>query len=439
VTDSRAQLVAALVDAGHELTGGDDDYAPLLDRIGDARIVLLGEASRGTHEFHEHRVRITKRLIEEHGFNAVAVDADWADSYRVNRWLHSGGRDRTAAAALQDFRAFPRWRWRNRELLAFIEWLKAHNDPIRDVRSRVGFYGLDFYGFHSAVEVALAYLDRVDAVGAMLARQRYGSFELFGDSLDSYGTSAALEVSERCEAQVVANLVDLRRRRDEFLRREGLVAHDAFFAAEQNVRAMKNGAEYYRALFHGRISSWNQRNHHLADTLDSLLGHLEWRMGRARVVVWAHNSLVGDARATEMVSLGRVNLGQVARERNQRDVFIVGFTTHTGTVAAAFGWNQLPIPMRMPPALEESWEAALHEAGAGQLLIDLRKARPGILGPSRLERAIGVIYRPENERHSHYFHAALADQFDAVIHCDETRELELLDPTVEPTLQPCPV
>jgi erythromycin esterase-like protein len=419
-------LAGAIAASAHILDGSPDDLEDLVELAGPARYVLIGESSHGTHEFYRLRAQITKRLIAEKGFVAVAVEGDWPDSYRVNRWVRGQGGDRDATEALRGYQRFPAWMWRNADVLDFIGWLRAYNERSSD---QAGFYGLDLYSLHASMAAVLQYLDQADPQAARRARQRYGCFEQFGDDPQAYGYAAGLGLTESCEREVISQLIDLRQQRDELLRHDGLVAEDELFHAEQNARVVKNAEEYYRVMFRGRVSSWNLRDAHMADTLDQLAAHLGAREGRAKVVVWAHNSHVGDARATEMGRAGELNIGQLARERHPDKTCLIGFSTHRGTVTAASDWGGAAERKRVRPGLPGSYEALFHQIGRPSFSIilgDLGEVASGLRVP-RLQRAIGVIYRPETERASHYFHARLPDQFDALIHLDETRAVEPLE------------
>jgi erythromycin esterase-like protein len=279
-------IVTDLVkEAARPLTRSGRDYDPLLEFIGDARFVLLGEASHGTHEFYRERAQITKRLIREKGFNAIAVEADWPDAWRVNRYVQNQSLDADAVEAVAGFRRFPAWMWRNADVLDFIGWLRAHNDSLKPEATRTGFYGLDLYSLHASIEAVLNYLDKVDPAGAARARHRYACFEGFGEDPQAYGYAAGLGLSPTCESEVVAQLVDLQRRAAEYARRDGRMAEDDFFYAQQNARLIKDAELYYRTMFRGRISSWNLRDEHMADTLDALVQHLALRNGNAKVVI----------------------------------------------------------------------------------------------------------------------------------------------------------
>lgn len=422
-------LSTTIREAAHPLAGAARDYAPLYDMIGDARVVLLGEASHGTHEFYRERARITARLIEDFGFTVVAVEADWPDACRVNRWIRGMGEDAGAAEALGGFTRFPRWMWRNQDVLGFVSWLKAHNDALPATARKVGFYGLDLYSLSSSIEAVLHYLDGTDPAAARRARFRYGCFDHYGEDSRAYGYAAAINISASCEQAVVQQLLELRMRAAEASARNGGVAEDEDFHAEQNARLVKNAEAYYRTMFRGRVSSWNIRDRHMAETLEALLAHHGRRHGRTKAVVWAHNSHIGDARATSMGRSGEWNMGQLAREQYGQDVVLVGFSTWRGTVAAASAWGEPVRRMRVQPALPGSIEAMFHAARVPDFLLRIRGDEDvqETMAETWLERAIGVVYRPETERLSHYFETRLPDQFDAVIHFDETQAVEPLD------------
>jgi len=409
------------------LRGRDDDYDDLLERIGDRRLVLIGEASHGTHEFYAERARITKRLILEKGFGAVAVEADWPDAYRVNRYVRLESRDASADEALSGFERFPTWMWRNRDVVAFVDWLREINAG-RAAEARVGFYGLDLYSLYTSIAAVVAYLDRVDPEAARRARDRYACFDHFDRDSRSYGLAAHAGAIDPCEAQVVAQLRDLRERASEYVGRDGFGAGDEYFYAEQNARLAANAEEYYRTMYSGRVSSWNLRDAHMADTLDALLAHLRRPDRLAKIVVWEHNSHVGDATATQMGRQGEFNVGQLARERHGSDTFLIGFSGYAGTVTAASNWDEPAQRMTVRPALPESYEALFHRMNEPRFVLTIDEDAERMLRGERLVRAIGVIYRPETERWSHYFHSAIAKQFDAIVHIDETTALEPLEP-----------
>jgi erythromycin esterase-like protein len=417
-------LVTAIRKSAHRLTGDHTDFAPLLRLIGDSRFVLIGEASHGTHEFYRVRAQITKLLIAEKDFNAVVVEADWPDAYRVNQFVRYEGDDEDAVDALSGFQRFPSWMWRNADVLDFVGWLRNHNHHPHG--RKVGFYGLDLYSLHSSMRAVLDFLDKVDPEAASRARHRYACFEDFGEDIQAYGYSASFGLSKSCEDEVVSQWLEMRKRAADLARRDGRVARDAFFFAEQNARLVKNAEQYYRAMFHERVSSWNLRDTHMAETLDALVHHLG---PHAKVVVWAHNSHLGDARATEMGQRGELNLGQLVRQRYGTDAKLIGFTTHSGTVTAASGWDGPAERKYVRPALPGSYEALFHATRIPSFLLPLGAKEPAALALREplLERAIGVIYLPRSERASHYFYAQLPHQFDAILHYDETRAVEPLE------------
>jgi len=419
-------LIKAIRCVAHPLTGDTSDFDPLLKMVGDSRFVLLGEATHGTHEFYRLRAQITKRLIAEKGFTAVAVEADWPDAYRVNQVVQVEGEDEDAVDALAGFQRFPAWMWRNADVLDFVGWLRNHNEHRHS--KRVGFYGLDLYSLHASIRAVLTFLDKVDPQAAQRARYRYSCFENFGEDTQAYGYAASFGLGKSCENEVVDQWMEMRRRAADLASRDGSVARDAFFFAEQNARLVKNAEEYCRSVFHEQVSSWNLRDSHMAETLQALTHHLG---ARAKIVIWAHNSHLGDARATEMGQRGELNLGQLVRQRYGKEAMLVGFTTYIGTVTAASGWDEPAERKHVRPALVGSYEALFHETGIRNFLLPLNteETATSLLRGPRLERAIGVIYLPRSERVSHYFHAHVSDQFDAILHFDESRAVEPLERT----------
>ena len=426
-------IAEALREAVRPLTGALDDYAPLLERAGKCRFVLIGEASHGTHEFYRERAVLTKRLIAEHGFSAVAVEADWPDAYRVNRYVRGDGHEPDSADALAGFERFPTWMWRNADVLDFVGWLRAHNERIADGRNRVGFYGLDLYSLHSSMDAVIRYLGQVDPHAAARARERYACFDhVSGGDPQAYGYAAELGIAKSCEDEAVRQLIELRRSAAEYAKRDGRLAPDDFFFAEQNARLVKNAEEYYRSMFRARALSWNLRDRHMVETLVALEAFLSTSAGPPKIVIWAHNSHLGDARATEMGSAGEWNVGQLIRERHGDDALLIGFTTHDGSVTAASNWHAPAERKRVQPALPGSYEALFHQVGLARFYLPLGKEnRVSELRTPRLERAIGVVYLPRTERQSHYFYACLPDQFDAVLHIDRTRAVEPLERSAE--------
>jgi erythromycin esterase-like protein len=369
-------------------------------------------------------------LIEEKGFGAVAVEADWPDAYRINRWVRGVSDDRSALEALDGFERFPRWMWRNRDVLEFVDWLQGHNES-QPQDQRTGFYGLDLYSLFASMQEVVRFLDQVDPEAARRARYRYSCFDAFGEDTQAYGYAAEFDLSRSCEDQAVEQLVELQRRAAELAQRDGRIPEDEIFYAEQNARLVKNAEMYYRTMFRGRVSSWNLRDRHMAETLEALLAHFERKGRPTRIVVWEHNSHIGDARATSMGDMGEWNVGQLARERFGNEAVLVGFSTYIGTVTAASDWDAPAERKRVRPGLPGSFEALFHGVGIPDFLLKMRgdAAVAQALRDVRLERAIGVIYQPRTERVSHYFEARLPEQFDAVLHFDVTQAVEPLDRT----------
>ncbi len=421
-----AALVEGLRTHLQRLSEDAHRFDGLLTLIGDARFALLGEASHGTQEFYRDRAEITKRLILEKGFTAVAVEADWPDAWRVNRYVRGLPCDTNADDALSGFQRFPAWMWRNTVVRDFVEWLRAHNSTV-GADQKVGFYGLDLYSLFSSIQVVLNYLAKVDPAAAQRARERYACFDHSAQDPQAYGYAAHFGLKGNCEDEVVQVL------RDMALRAAAVTVHgpdrDEAFGAQQNARLVRNAEEYYRTMFQARQSSWNLRDSHMVETLFALDRHLTYAGTPPRIAVWAHNSHLGDALATDMGERGEWNVGQLVRDRYARSAVLVGFSTHHGWVTAASNWDEPERRKRVRAGLPGSWEDVLHETGVPQFLLPLRDdaALRALVGPSRLQRAIGVIYRPDTERQSHYFYTHLERQFDAVLHIDETSALEPLD------------
>lgn len=407
---------------GVDAAGALDELAA---RAARASIVLIGEASHGTRDFYAMRADLTRRLIADHGFRAVTLEADWPDAFRVHRYVTGRSDDRDAVTALSDFRRFPAWMWRNETMRDFVGWLAEFN-ATRAADARTGVFGLDLYSLHASIESVLAYLDRVDADAAARARKRYACFEYFGDDPQGYAVGV-MQGFDPCEDEAVAQLVDLRRQAT-LPRAPGAGDPLDVFSAEQNARLVVNAERYYRAMYRGRESTWNLRDRHMVDTLVALRERIP---GAADgTVVWAHNSHLGDARATEMSRRGEVNVGQLVRERYGPDVFSIGFSTFDGTVTAASDWDAPAERKRVRPGLAGSYERMFHEHGQDRFWLDLgdRDVAAALRG-ALLQRAIGVIYRPETERWSHYFEARVPEQFDAIIHLDNTVAVTPLDRT----------
>jgi erythromycin esterase-like protein len=393
----------------------DPAFGQLFDRFGSRKVVLLGEASHGTAEFYQARAAITRRLIEQHGFNIVAVEADWPDAAAIDRHVRARP---VPGGAEAPFRRFPTWMWRNTDVAAFVEWLRQHNEG-QAPAGRTGFYGLDLYNLSDSITAVLDYLQQIDPQAAKLARKRYGCLMPWQKDPPNYGRAVLTQRHAACEQAVIAQLKDLLERRLDYTARDG----DQFLDAAQNARLIASAERYYRIMYYGGAESWNLRDTHMFETLVNLL---EAHGPAAKAVVWAHNSHIGNAAATEMGTLrDELNIGQLCRERFGQEAALIGFGTDRGTVAAASDWDRPMQVKRVRPSREGSYERILHDAGVPRFLLDLGEGvhaelRECLL-PQRLERFIGVIYRPDTELQSHYALASLPAQFDAFVWFDETK------------------
>jgi protein-L-isoaspartate(D-aspartate) O-methyltransferase len=410
----------------------DARFGEMFDRFANARVVLLGEASHGTSEFHRARDAITRRLVQVHGFRIVAAEADWPDMAVLDRFVRHRPPRKGAQAP---FQRFPTWMWRNREFEALVQWLHAYNDG-RPVDDRAGLFGLDLYSLGASMRAVIDYLESVDPEAARVARHRYACLVPWVRDPAEYGRMSVHAGHALCEKAAVEMLVDLMQRRQVDLPGDDEAgSHDSatrWLDAAQNARLVRNAEKYYRTMYEGAAESWNQRDRHMFETLQQLLGA---GGPHARAVVWAHNSHIGDARFTEMGMRGELNLGQLCKERWGSDAATIGFGTHQGTVAAASDWDAPMEVMAVRPSLPDSYERQCHEAGnegarVSRYLLDLREGRHetlrDALSTARLERFIGVVYRPETERHSHYAQAVMPSQFDAYAWFDETRAVDAM-------------
>jgi erythromycin esterase len=414
--------VQALIDAAGRAARtlrSDAELDEVMERIGDARVVLLGEASHGTSEFYGWRDRLSRRLIEERGFSFVAVEGDWPDCYLVNRYVKGlpAGAD-TARGVLHAFSRWPTWMWANEEVVEAVEWLRAFNDR-RPPERRVGFYGLDVYSLWDSMQVVTRYLDQVDPEAAARARRGYGCFDPYEEDVQEYAF-ATMMVPRSCEEEVVRILSELRERGPDYADE----SPESFFNAEQNALVARNAERYYRSMIRGGAASWNVRDTHMIETLERLMAH---HGPDAKAIVWEHNTHVGDARATDMARSGMVNVGQLARERWGDDTVIVGFSSYRGTVVAGDEWGAPMQVMTVPGARSGSWEQILHDAGAEDkvLLLDGLDEVEGGLDP-RGHRAIGVVYHPAAERYGNYVSTVLPFRYDALIHIDHSRAVRPL-------------
>lgn len=426
------KLISILNDDIEPISENENKYSSLLQKIGDARFVLIGEASHGTHEFYQARAEITQQLITKKGFMAIAIEGDWPDAYRIHRYLQGDGDKKDWKQALDGFKRFPTWMWRNKTLVPFLQWLRDYNDTL--ATEKIGFYGLDLYSLNSSMEAVIDYLNKVDPEAAERARVRYTCFDHLGFDPQTYGYLTSEGLKKSCVKEAIDQILELQHHAFEYVRKNGSTEEEYFYAT-QNARIVKDAEHYYRSMFEGRISSWNVRDIHMLETLDTIADHLEDRFKKpAKIIVWAHNSHVGDARATEMGEKGEVNIGQLVREHHDAaDTYLIGFSTYQGSVTAAYNWDKPAELKRVNPGMLGSYEELFHQLKYKNFLLDLNcyKQIEHYLHIPRLQRAIGVIYRPETERLSHYFFTRLPYQFDSIIHLDETTALEPLDVNIE--------
>ena len=410
------ELAALIHGSAEPLPDIDDDtFAAFFDRFADARVVLLGEASHGTSEFYRARAQISKRLIAHHGFTIVAVEADWPDAGTIDRYVrHRPKREGEQTA----FERFPTWMWRNREVDGFIRWLRRHNNG-RDYGEMAGFYGLDLYNMAMSMRAVIDFLDEKDPELAHLASRRYGCLDPWANNPAAYGRHSLMEGYAGCEVGVVEMLTDLLKRQVDCLAEEC----DEWLDARANARLVKNAEAYYRVMYYGSAESWNLRDTHMFETLVQLL---DAKGPKSKAIVWAHNSHIGNAAFTEMGQVrDELNIGQLAKERFGSEARLIGFGTHTGTVAAADDWDEPMKIKEVRPSLADSYERASHDSRLPRFLLDLRPEQIGreikeALMEPRLERFIGVIYRPETERWSHYSECILPRQYDGWVWFDET-------------------
>lgn len=397
------------------------DLSGLLKRIGNTRVVLLGEATHGTAEFYDMRARITKELIEHKGFRFVAVEADWPDAAQIDHFVRDS---RLAPTDEITFARFPTWMWANTQVLEFVKWLRHYNEKFTLPDERVGFYGLDLYSLYSSIDSVINYLEDIDAESAAIARLRYGCLTPWQSDPATYGALALTGKHKSCEKEVVSMLNELLQKRLRYAEHDGR----RYLNAVSNARLVKNAEEYYRIMYLGSHQSWNFRDRHMFDTLNNLL---EFHGPEARAVVWEHNSHVGDAAATDMIHRGEINVGHLCRNKFGDDVYSIGFGTHQGTVAAASDWGAPMEIKTVRPSLPNSYERLCHDSGLNAFLLPLSDKTNALtkeLALPRLERAIGVIYRPETEFASHYFNASLPNQFNEYIWFDDTRAVDPLGP-----------
>jgi protein-L-isoaspartate(D-aspartate) O-methyltransferase len=397
------------------------DLSGLMKRIGDARVVLLGEATHGTAEFYDMRARITKELIQHKGFRFVAVEADWPDAAQIDHFVRETRMEPTEEPT---FARFPTWMWANMQVLEFVKWLRDYNKRYSSPDKAVGFFGLDLYSLYSSINSVISYLQEVDPELAVIARKRYGCLTPWETDPATYGASALTGRHKGCEQEVVEMLNSLMHKRLDYAQKDGR----RFLDAVSNARLVKNAEQYYRIMYEGSTESWNFRDQHMFETLKNLL---DFHGPGSRAVVWEHNSHIGDAAATEMGARGEINVGHLCRKHFGDDAYLIGFGTHHGTVAAASDWGAPMEIKTVRPSHPDSYERLCHDSGLNAFMLPLGDQKQRVvkeLMRPRLERAIGVIYRPETEVASHYFNAALPLQFNEYIWFDETRAVDALGP-----------
>jgi erythromycin esterase len=434
-TRDQTEVIADIRTLARPLNG-EDDLDPLMKRIGDARYVLLGEASHGTSEYYTWRARISQRLIQEKGFSFIAVEGDWPDCYQVNRYV-KGAPDSGANGSdvLHAFDRWPTWMWANEEVVDLAEWLRRHNDQVPE-EAKAGFYGLDVYSLWASMRAVIDYLERTDPEAVRAAWQAFRCFEPYGEDVQQYAWATRF-VRQSCEDEVVSLLAELRRKAPQYREQN----REAYFNAEQDALVVKNAERYYRTMVRGGSASWNLRDQHMVETLERLVQH---HGPTAKAIVWEHNTHIGDARATDMARTGMLNVGQLVRERRAEEgVVLVGFGSHHGSVIAATEWDAPMERMPVPPAREGSWEDVLHRASAADKLLilsddslaSLPSCPPSLL-ETRGHRAIGVVYDPAYEAFGNYVETVLPRRYDAFLYLDETQALHPLHMAPQPALEP---
>lgn len=400
----------------------DSAYAVLLEKIGDAKIVLLGEATHGTHEFYEIRSEITKKLVKEKQFNVIAIEGDWPDAYQINRYLHQDAYS-NAYEAVSSFDRFPTWMWQNVPMVDLIEWLYQHNAKSEN---KVSFYGMDLYSLYRSIGAVIEYLKKIDPKLAQEAAQSYACLDRFNQDPQRYAYAVFSRVTKSCKDEVIAELKKLEALEWQLVKDNKATAQDTFYLT-QNARVIKNSESYYRSLFINEVNNWNLRDTHMMETVERIIDFHKNQGQDPKIIIWAHNSHIGNAAATQMGDRGELNIGQLAKEKYGKDAFNLGFTTYSGTVSAASDWHSPVERKKVRDGLPGSYEDLFHSVGITEFLLFFEDKN--IVPKKLLERAIGVIYAPHTERLSHYFYASMAHQFDAVIHYDHTTALEPLEKT----------
>jgi erythromycin esterase-like protein len=431
------------------VTGTKAIQDSILEAVGDAKVVMIGEASHGTHEFYQQRAEITKRLIKEKGFDCVCIEGDWPDAYQINRYVRGLGSKREAFSGFKS--RFPTWMWRNTVTVDFASWLRDHNDKTADQNYKIGFYGLDLYSLYQSSVAVIDFLKENDPDFVSLAKKRYCCFDRENLDPQSYGLASAFNSKKSCQEGAVKMLQDMRQKYADQMQADGMAVDGAFYA-KVNAQVVKDAEEYYRGMFLMK-NTWNIRDKHMANTLDDLLKHFEQVREKdntpqfkdrkqVKAVIWAHNSHLGDSGWTEFKERGELNVGKLVREKYGLErTYNVGFSTYTGTVTAAHEWDDPAQTMRVRPSEEGTYEHFWHKAGEGQDLGLRFRANPGSKGLSPaesklasaledtelMERAIGVVYRPMTEKQSHLFNAVVVKQFDSLIHIENSSALKEID------------
>jgi erythromycin esterase-like protein len=410
----------------------EDWVKRLAESLSHKKVILIGESTHGTHEFYKYRALITKELIQKHNFNIVAIEADWPDAYQVNCYVKGLQELKDDLEALSGFKRFPSWMWRNYEVLEFVSWLKLHNDSLGSLERKVGFYGLDLYSLYSSINAVIKYLLATDPDAARRAIARYRCFDHYNKEAQDYGFEVSYGIGKDCKEEAINQLIELEQRVYENLQSKEIDKKEAFFSALQNARTVKSAETYYRAMFESPTISWNLRDQHMFEMLIAIIDYYnESLLIPPKTIVWAHNSHIGNAAATEMTHRGELNIGQLAKEKYHDDAFLFGFTTYTGTVVAARQWGNPAELMQVKQALPGSWEDLLHKFTTKKFFLnfDANKQLRDLFAniSPQLQRAIGVIYRPETERQSHYSYSELSLQFDGIIHIDHTSALSPLN------------
>ncbi len=415
----------------YPLKGEKNDFNLLIEWIGDARFVLMGESTHGTHEFYKARREITQRLIKEKGFTLVAIEAGWSFVSPVNRYIQSND-GITIIAALEDFKRYPSWVWRNKDTLELIQQLRDYNATIPRNLTKTGIYGFDLYGLYNSIDEVTGYLDKLDVEAAKRARLRYSCFDGFDKDPHKYANSVSADPSLSCESEAEEQFLELNKNAFQYLNGDIPDAQKEFFNAQQNARLIKNSEKYFRAVYENEADSthsWNLRDRHMMEILEALNHYIQTPENHNKVVVWAHNSHVGNAEASAMSLRGELNIGQLLRKKYADKAVLIGFATHTGTVLASTTWGGPVEQMQLLPAVEGSYAALFHKVNVPSFYLILNENREfaDFLNQERLQRAVGVIYLQDTELQVHYDHARLADQFDVVIYFDKTSAIEPLD------------